>query len=311
MLEIIRYEEKYKSQWNEFLKLSKNGTFLLSRNYMDYHKDKFTDHSLLVFRKNKLVCLFPANESESEIISHQGLTYGGFVLGKNIKLDTSIEVFEGILEYYKSNGFRKLIYKPIPGFYHKIQSQEDLYFLFLKEARLFKRETAFVIKRPGEVKFDNSRNGTLNKEKYKGITIEKAESFKEFWEQILAPNLMSRFGVAPVHSLEEIESLKKNNPDNIFQFNAILEGEIIAGITLFVTEDVIHCQYISANEKGKKIRALDYAIVYIIKNIFGDRSYFDFGTANKDGGKLNYSLAEWKESYGARAWMHDFYEINL
>ena len=34
-------------EWDAFVGASKNGTFLLTRPYMDYHADRFTDHSLI------------------------------------------------------------------------------------------------------------------------------------------------------------------------------------------------------------------------------------------------------------------------
>jgi hypothetical protein len=56
---------------NEFQKV-KNGIFLFDRNYLDYHQDRFIDHSVLILKKNKIVALFPANENETEICSHGG-----------------------------------------------------------------------------------------------------------------------------------------------------------------------------------------------------------------------------------------------
>ena len=44
---------------------------------MDYHKDRFEDYSLMVFKDEKLVAVLPANRVEDKLFSHQGLTYGG------------------------------------------------------------------------------------------------------------------------------------------------------------------------------------------------------------------------------------------
>ena len=61
MLEIVRYTPDQKQAWNDFVGRSKNGTFLLDRDYMDYHADSFTDHSLMVYRRDKLYALLPIN----------------------------------------------------------------------------------------------------------------------------------------------------------------------------------------------------------------------------------------------------------
>ena len=78
--EIKRYNcDKNLEEWNQFVKNSKQGTFLLDRSYMDYHSDRFTDHSLLVYRQGKLYALLPANERDHTLYSHQGLTYAGLL----------------------------------------------------------------------------------------------------------------------------------------------------------------------------------------------------------------------------------------
>ena len=35
--------------WNTFIGQAKNATFLFHRDFMEYHKDRFLDYSLIVF----------------------------------------------------------------------------------------------------------------------------------------------------------------------------------------------------------------------------------------------------------------------
>jgi len=42
---------------------------------MEYHKDRFNDYSLLVYKDQKLFGLLPANITNDTVVSHQGLTY--------------------------------------------------------------------------------------------------------------------------------------------------------------------------------------------------------------------------------------------
>ena len=77
MIEIHRYTAAYHRDWNDFVSESSNGTFLFLREYMEYHADRFTDYSLLVYDGNKLLALLPANRSGDVLYSHAGLTYGG------------------------------------------------------------------------------------------------------------------------------------------------------------------------------------------------------------------------------------------
>ena len=80
------YNESFYEMWDEFVSSSRNATFLFRRAFMDYHRDRFVDASLLLFdEKNTLRALFPASlhEAEHEVRSHGGLTYGGLLLGKH------------------------------------------------------------------------------------------------------------------------------------------------------------------------------------------------------------------------------------
>ena len=67
--------------WDEFVARSRNATFLHYRDYMDYHSDRFHDHSLIFLSdKGKIVALLPANAAGEALYSHQGLTYGGMLV---------------------------------------------------------------------------------------------------------------------------------------------------------------------------------------------------------------------------------------
>ena len=87
------YQSKDLKLWNAFISKAKNATFLFNRNFMDYHNDRFNDYSLLVFKAEKVIAVIPANREETTLYSHQGLTYGGFVLDGSLKLNEFIHAF--------------------------------------------------------------------------------------------------------------------------------------------------------------------------------------------------------------------------
>ena len=63
---------------------------------------------------------------------------------------------------------------------------------------------------------------------------------------------------------------------------------------------------------GKEIGALDFVLNDLIKNIYRDYKYFDFGISNENNGQfLNEGLIAQKEGFGARAICHDFYKIKV
>ena len=80
MFDIRRYSADRADEWNAFVAVSKNATFLFDRRYMDYHSDRFQDCSLMVYYKSSLYALLPANLKGDTLYSHQGLTYGGLLM---------------------------------------------------------------------------------------------------------------------------------------------------------------------------------------------------------------------------------------
>jgi hypothetical protein len=61
MLEIRRYTADAANEWNNFVAQSKNGTFLFDRRYMDYHADRFQDHSLMFYDDHRLLAVMPGH----------------------------------------------------------------------------------------------------------------------------------------------------------------------------------------------------------------------------------------------------------
>lgn len=52
---------------------------------MDYHSEKFSDYSLLIYKGEKLIALLPANLINDQLFSHSGLSYGGFIFDDQSK----------------------------------------------------------------------------------------------------------------------------------------------------------------------------------------------------------------------------------
>ena len=124
MFKIVRYNAVQADEWNQFVAQSKNGTFLFDRQYMDYHADRFHDHSLLFYRDEKLYALFPANENGNILYSHQGLTYGGLVMGTEATTVHVMECFQLLRQYLLDHDFHRVVYKAIPWIYHQIPAEE-------------------------------------------------------------------------------------------------------------------------------------------------------------------------------------------
>lgn len=323
MITVTRYTPKNHQTWNEFVKQSRQGTFLFDRNYMDYHQDRFHDHSLMIYYKDKLYALLPANEvvsasnneiPQKELVSHQGLTYGGLLTCNKMTAELTCETFEAIGNYLKQEGFSKLTYKAIPWIYHKIPSEEDLYALIkIGKANLSAREISTTIPLGNRLKFSEQRRRGVNKAKKNSLIIRQSsqEDVFAFWN-ILNNNLQQKYHTRPVHSNEELQLLMSRFPENIIGYSVLKDEEVIAGTIIFITPQVIHTQYIGASEKGKEEGALDLLFDYLINQKKWNAPYFDFGKSTEDRGNyLNTNLIHQKEGFGGRGVAYDTYEWTL
>ena len=309
MFSIALYKSDLKSQWDNFINESKNGTFLFYRDFLEYHKDRFEDYSILFYKNEKTIAVLPANKLEDVIYSHKGLTYGGLVLKNDIKFSDVLEVFKLLLSHLHDNNFASIIIKEIPEIYNTSPSDEVKYLLHKTNADLIRRDILSVIK-TGKISYSRDRIQGNKRGIRFNLDVREVTDFKEFWNTILIPNLESKHNISPVHSLEEITKLNSLFPKNIRQFNVYLEDRIVAGATIFETKTTAHVQYISGNKEKNKLGSLDYLFTHLIEEVFSNKEYFDFGISNENNGKnINEGLLYWKEGFGARSITQDFYEI--
>ncbi len=311
MIEIRRYSDSDKDAWNDFARRSKQGTFLFDRAYMDYHRKRFTDSSLMFFKDNKLYAVLPANVVGDTLWSHQGLTYGGLLTNDHATTAKICALFEDLMSFLRNAGIKKMIYKPMPWIYQRLPAEEDLYALFNRcHARLCVRNVSSVIMRGNALKWRRIRQFGANKAVKEGIAVQLDNTaFEEFWP-VLEDNLNRTYHAKPVHSLDEIMRLHAAFPENIQLYIARLGNKVIGGVLLYVTRQVVHTQYISATEEGKKLHAIDAIFHKILMDDFQGSEYFDFGTSNEDMGRyLNEGLIYQKEGFGGRAVCYDWYEV--
>jgi len=313
MLQISRYQPTEAQAWNRFVLQAKNATFLFNRNYMDYHQSRFEDHSLVVSDRGHIVALLPANITpDRQLVAHQGLTYGALLTTEKTSARQVISIFRLINNYLKENNIRHVTYKAVPWIYHRLPAEEDLYALSaVCHARLTRRDISSVVFAHNRLKFAESRRSGIRKATRQGVLIDESRDLGPFWD-VLTQNLQQKYGVNPVHSLDEITLLRDRFPQNIRLYTATLDGQVVGGTLLYLTPQVLHTQYISASPIGKACGAIDL----MFEKIFSDNTlhylYIDFGRSTEsDFRQLNERLIFQKEGFGARGVCYDTYEWDI
>jgi hypothetical protein len=309
-IRVERYSRERSAEWNEFVKNSKNGTFLFDRNYMDYHAERFIDCSLMFHdREGKLIAVMPANLKDDALVSHGGLTFGGVVSNQRMKTPSMLEIFENLIECAKDAGASRLVYKAVPHIYHAQAAEEDLYALFCHNAQLIRREASTTINLKERLSVSKGRKWTINQSRKNKIEVRESDDFETFM-RLEAEVLAAKYNVVPVHTAAEMSLLSSRFPNNIKLFGAFLNDEMLAGAIVYASQTVAHAQYLGANAEGKQLCALDAILQELISAHYAEKRYFDFGiSTEKHGRYLNVGLVEYKESWGGRATVYDTYEI--
>ncbi|MFV8343320.1 FemAB family protein [Flavobacterium sp. XS2P39] len=310
---VRQYQKRDYTNWNAFIAQAKNATFLFHRDFMEYHKDRFEDFSLMVFENDKLVAFLPANRVGAQVYSHQGLTYGGLVYSNKINGEKVEEILGAILSFFKKNEIRSFYFKSIPLFYTSGGNHEADFFLLKKGAFLDKKEMNLAINLMMPLTISKSKLKHFRKIKELDLVVVEEHQLESFWGLVLVPRLLEKYHAKPVHSLAEITKLKENFPNNIKQFSVYYEDVIIAGITLFETEKVVKSQYGATTKKGEKLRALDFLYITLIEKYKREgKLFFDMGIVNDDNEKgYHAGLLKQKEELGCSVYGQDFYKMNL
>ncbi len=307
------YTSEKRLLWNDFVNGSRNAIFLFYREYMDYHADRFQDHSLLCYKGGKLMALLPAHLGGGIFASHNGLTFGGFLIQDNMTAQCMLELFQAVVDYLKQRGDVDIwCYRPIPYIYARYPSQEDLYALFRLGAVLKQRKISSVIPSENALGFSTLRKRKVKKAGKEDFCLLQDEGWAEFWV-VLQENLKDRHQAIPVHTLEEILLLHQRFPQNILLYRVCDDaGQTVAGTVLYVSECAVHVQYIASTDLGRQRGAVDFLFDRLIHEHFRSKKYFDMGTSVEQGGWfLNEGLIFQKEGMGGRAVVYDMYELPI
>lgn len=307
MFRVRPYRPSDAEAWDAVVGRSRNGNFLHRRAYMDYHADRFSDCSLVVERGAEPVAVFPANRSDGVVSSHGGLTYAGLVATHALRAESTLSVFELIGEHYRRTGAVRLVYKPAPHIFHAYPTEEDLYALQRMGARLSRRDISSVVPLQHGAGFSETRRRAIRRARGAGVEVGQGEDLAAFHAMLCGA--LRRHDALPTHSAAELTLLQGRFPGQIVLHEARQDGALLAGVLIYDFGRTVHAQYIAATEEGKRVDALSLLLGELVAGVYADRAYFSFGiSTEQQGAVLNSGLVAQKESFGARAIVHDFYE---
>lgn len=308
---ISRYNPGMAEEWNDFVASSRNATFIFDRRYMDYHSDRFTDHSLVARDgKGRIAALLPACIDGGVLHSHRGLTWGGWLLPpKNTAVADMMEIWDGMIPLLREEGIGRISYKAIPHIYHSAPAEEDIFSIYRAGGSLGRVLISNAIDLRHPVPMSGSTRLNVNKSRRSGAVFGPSDDWEGFW-RVLERLLSERYGTRPVHTLEEIRLLVSRFPDRIRLYTAEVEGCTEAGVVMYENPTACHSQYTAGTLLAKEMHLLYGLYAYIMESLAPRSLWLDLGSSNEaDPQEVNPGLLHFKNCLGGRGIAYSTYSI--
>lgn len=312
-IRLAPYAPSDAARWNAFVERSRNGTFLFDRGYMDYHADRFVDASFIAFAgdgDDDLVALLPASRHDRRLVSHGGLSYGGWITDERMTSAGMLRLFDLLAEDARKAGFDEMSYKAIPRCHHRLPADEDLHALFARGATPVRQDLSSVVDLADAPAWAKMRRRALAKSRAEGVEVVQSSDFSAFVVDLAG--VLERHGATPVHSAAELELLAGRFPDRIRLYEARRAAEAVAYALVYDCGQTVHTQYLVNTKAGRVCGGLE-AIVDVLQNRdYADRRYLSFGISTEQEGRvLNEGLIAQKEMFGGRAMICPFYTLRF
>lgn len=319
MFKAIFYQEKYEREWDEFVlgNESVNGSFLQSRNFLNYHpEDRFVDKSIIIFNeKDKIIAVCPACEviqgNRKVFFSHKGSTFGGLLISKAYyTTDNVLEIINVLEEVIEQEGFNKIVFKLTSDLFSVENTDLLQYLLTYKGYDEYKELSTYV--QLSEIKSDiisslrNDKRRSIKKCVKNELEFRSLNTEDEIidFHKILTINL-TKFNAKPIHTPDEMLDFYRERLNGIVQFYGVFyKGEQVAGAMMFYFEktNTLHAQNLSANLAYTDFSPstfLYYSILKQAKELGYEK--VSWGISTEDQGKdINFGLIRNKESYNSR-----------
>ena len=326
----VRYfDHSFEKEWDEFvINFSVNGTFLQSRNFLNYHAPgKFIDASVMVFdKKNHLIAVCPAcikyENGKKVFSSHQGSTYGGIIIAEQSYVaHKTIEIIKGIEKFLRKNGFGKIEYKITSDLLCKRNSDLLRYSLYYCDYVSYEELNLYIdmktYKEDILANFSQGKRTNVHNCIKEGIVLKKLSSNSEIekFHALLCDNL-KKYEKMPVHSIAELIEFKNFRLQNECEFFGLyLENDLIAGCMMFYFNNVnvAHTQYLCADAEYNKLSPMTYMYyLMIVEARKRGAQKLSWGiTTEHYGRELNWGLTKSKEAYGSQYSVSYIYEKEL
>ena len=316
MITYKRYNDNDFDAWEEFVGSALNATIFHSKVFLSYHIERtFKDHSLMFYKKNKLIGVFPASETSTEfgaeLFSHPGASFGGIIYKDN-SLSNMMQMIGCVEQYASENSFQRITTVPTPSVYMQDCDESQIYSLCWNDYSETEQYYASIIpimdNLDAQIKAIH-KNKSRSNDYYDNIIKSNALSitwdndFDSFYPILLKNKKMHNS--SPTHTLEELKKINKVLPDKLKLLLIKKDDEVIGGNLIFKGNSRV--AIIFYNMINHKYADLQIATIQVMESIKWAHkkkiSFLDFGVSHEPNNENplipKLSLIKFKEEFGA------------
>lgn len=306
-LALTRFGEAERRRWDDLVGEARNAHFFFRRDYLDYHGDRFEDHSLMLWRGKHLWAVLPAHRDGDALVSHAGLSFGGLVVAPVTRYADVVAFFDLLGEHMRGSGMVRLNYRRVPLPYWRAPGEEDLLELSRRGARRTDVKVGAAVAPVGPIAIGRTCRQEINRARGAGLEV-RPDTIEDAWPLVIEM-LERRHGARPVHSLEEICLLRDRFPDNIVARSIFSGADRLATNVLFISRSAIKIQYFGYRSESSRWGASELLDQTVIEEARREGLWLDLGTSMDPGtGELQAQLHASKEGCGARMFLCETYE---
>lgn len=297
---IVRYSSEWRNKWDIFVQQSRSPFVIFNRVFIEYHADRFCDHSLILVDENhKIAAIYPLNLTVDRTIhGHQGLTYGGIILPLRASPSLVEQSIQRLIEYCVGLRVNSIVLKPVPSQLTSSSNDDILYFLHRYGFVQLYTELSSYISQSTKLKISDSRRSSARRAERNQATYTDKLCLPTLHS--LVTNALLRHDTTPTHSLEELVYLQENNRNDIFMRSVCIANRTESVALIFDYGRFWHTQYLAVSSEGGNMGALDYLLLKLIAESRLSLKGLSFGiSTTQKGSYLNEGLYFYKQSFSS------------
>ena len=150
---------------------------------------------------------------------------------------------------------------------------------------------------------DRRRRTAVRAARKKGVSVRIGTTGDlAVYHDLLSAN-RSRYGMAPVHTLGELQRLYELVPDRLALFVCELEGELIGGTLCFEHHERLAHSFAPCYDRSRKNLNATLAVTVAAMEHYADRGFslLDLGGSTFDDYSFNQGVTAFKQSLGGLA----------